>query len=289
MHMTLTQLHKKALKEHWAMPHFNFSTLAQLNGILDGVRELSAPVVIGASEGESKFVGREVAVALIRSFRETYDLPIFLNADHHKSPEAAIEAFDAGYDSIHIDLSKSSYKENVEGTKRVVDYVKSKNSEVEVEGELGYFATESSKVYTDVIEIPEDSYTDPAQAAQYVAATGVDRLAAAVGTIHGIAANEPHLRFDLVEALRAATGDVTLVLHGGSGLGEDEMKRVVEMGFNNIHVSTELRIAYTDGLRASLKEKADEVAPYKYLDFARVAVAEVVKEKIIIFGTAKRA
>lgn len=270
------------------MPHFNFSTIAQLNGILDGAREMAAPVVVGTSEGEGAFIGREAAVALIRAFREKYDIPIFLNADHHKSPGSAIEAFDAGYDSVHIDLSKSSYKENVEGTKRVVDYVKSKNPEVEVEGELGYFATESSKVYKDVIEIPEDSYTDPAQAVEYVAATGVDRLATAVGTIHGIAANEPHLRFDLVEALRAGMGDVTLVLHGGSGLGEDEMKRVVGMGFNNIHVSTELRIAYTDGLRASLKEKSEEIAPYKYLDSARAAVAQVVKEKLRIFNTENR-
>lgn len=283
-HMTLTQLHKKALKEHWAVPHFNFSTLEQLNGILDATTEMRAPVVFGATEAESKFVGRAAAVALVRSFREEYSMPIFLNADHHKSSEAAIEAFDAGYDSVHIDLSKKSYKENVEGTRRVVDYVKSKNHDVEVEGELGYFATESSQVYKEEIEIPEDSYTNVEQAVKYVEETGIDRFAPAVGTLHGIAANTPRLRFDLVKGLRASLpGHITLVLHGGSGVTEEEMRRVVEMGFNNIHVSTELRLANIEALRKVLEENPDEIKPYNYLQEPRKAVAEVVKEKLKIF------
>ncbi|MEX0877982.1 MAG: class II fructose-bisphosphate aldolase [Candidatus Spechtbacterales bacterium] len=286
---TLTEIHKRALKEKWAVGHFNFASLAQLNGILDAARELKAPVVLGTSEGEQKFVGAKQALYLVRSFRETEGIPVFLNADHHKTPDAAIEAFEAGYDSVHADLSKESYKDNIEGVKKVVDYVKSTRPEVEVEGELGYFATESSKIYKEVVEIPEDSYTQPEQAVEFVERTGIDRFAPVIGNLHGIAANKPQIRFELVEKLRAALPDVTFVLHGGSGISDEDMKKLVDMGFNNIHISTELRVAYTDALRKSLEENPDEVAPYKYLDVARNAVAEVVKQKLEIFGAAGKA
>ncbi|MDX1608225.1 MAG: class II fructose-bisphosphate aldolase, partial [Candidatus Spechtbacterales bacterium] len=273
------------LKEGWAVPHFNFSSLAQLNGILDALREMKAPAALGTSEGERKFLGAKQALYLVQSFREEEGIPVYINADHHKSPEAAIEAFDAGYDSVHADLSKESYKDNIEGVKRVVEHVKSKRPEVEVEGELGYFVTESSKIYKEKIEIPEESYTQPEQAAEFVKETGIDRFAPVVGNLHGIAANEPKIRFDLVEKLREALPEVTFVLHGGSGISDKDMKKLVKAGFNNIHVSTELRIAYTDALRAELKAKPDEVAPYHYLDKAREAVAKKVKEKLKIFGS----
>src|SRR5690606_12010814 len=152
--MTLTELHQQAKKEQWAVPHFNFSSLSQLKGILEVAKELRAPVLVGTSEGERDFIGLAQAVALVRSYRETYDIPIFLNADHSKSFETAKAACDAGYDSIHIDVSKKSFEENIAETKRVVEYVKSTRPEVEVEGELGYLATESSKIYKEEIEIP---------------------------------------------------------------------------------------------------------------------------------------
>jgi len=285
---TLTQIHKRALKEHWAVPHFNFSTLTQLNGILDALKETRSPAALGTSEGERKFVGAKQALYLIKSFREEEGIPVFLNADHHKTPEAAIEAFDAGYESIHADFSKESFEDNITKVKKVVDYVKSKRPNVEVEGELGYFVTESSKIYKEVIEIPQESYTQPNQAAEFVKRTGIDRFAPVIGNLHGIAANEPKIRFDLVKKLREELPDITFVLHGGSGISDKDMKKLVEMGFNNIHISTELRVAYTDALRKELVEKPDEVAPYHYLDQARKATAEKVKEKIAIFGSLNR-
>lgn len=286
--MTLTEFHRKALNEHWAVPHFNFSSLAQLNGILDALREVRAPAVLGTSEGERDFIGLKQAVYLIKSFREEEGIEIFLNADHSYSFETAKKAFDAGYDSIHIDLSKEEYKKNIEDTKRVVDYVKGKNPEVEVEGELGYIVTGSSKIYKEIIEIPEDSYTKVEEAIDFVSKTGVDRFAPAIGNIHGIAANKPRIKFNLVKDLRDALPNVTFVLHGGSGIGDKDMKKLVEMGINNIHISTELRVAYTDGLRKELNKKPDEIAPYHYLDEARKMVAEKVKEKLKIFGAEGR-
>ncbi len=285
---TLTELHKQALSEQWAVPHFNFSSLAQLHGILDGLREARAPAAIGTSEGEREFVGKKQALYLVRSFREEEGIPVYLNADHSKSVNTALSAFSAGYDSIHADLSKEDFEKNIEGTKKVVDTVKAERPEVEVEGELGYFVTDSSRVYDKVIDIPEESYTQPEQAVEFVEKTGVDRFAPVVGNLHGIAANEPKIKFDLVKQLREALPSVTFVLHGGSGIGDEDMKKLVEMGFNNIHVSTELRMAYTDALRKELKEKPEEVAPYHYLGGARSAVAEKVKEKLSLFGATNR-
>lgn len=285
---TLTQLHRRALKEHWAVPHFNFSSLSQLNGIVDALRELKSPALLGTSEGEREFIGMKQALYLVRSFREEDGIQVYLNADHHKTPKVAIEAFDAGYESIHADFSKESFEDNITEVKKVVDYVKSKHPDVEVEGELGYFVTESSKIYKEVIEIPEESYTQPERAAEFVERTGIDRFAPAVGNIHGIAANKPVIRFDLVKKLRKELPDITFVLHGGSGISDEDMRKLVEMGFNNIHISTELRVAYTESLRKELKEKPDETAPYKYLDQARKATYEQAKAEIKIFGSANK-
>jgi len=284
--MTLTELHHKAKQEKWAVPHFNFSSLSQLKGILEGAAAMRAPVVVGTSEGERDFIGLTQAVDLVASYRKTYDIPIFLNADHSRSYETAIAASDAGYDSVHIDVSKKSFEENLAETKKVVDYVKNTRPEVEVEGELGYLATESSKIYTETVDIPEDSYTKVEEAVRYVKETGINRFAPAIGNLHGIAANIPKIRFDLIEKLtQALPSELTFVLHGGSGIASEDLKRIVEYGFNNVHISTEIRKSYTEGLRKYLEENKEEISPAKYLEAANDAVIPVVKEKLEIYNT----
>lgn len=270
------------------MPHFNFSNLEQFHALVEAAREVKAPVVLGLSEGERDGVGLATAVALTAIAR-TDGYPIFLNADHSRSPETAKAAVDAGFDSVHIDLSKESYEDNVAGTKEVVEYARTKNPTIEVEGELGYLATESSEVYEEVIVIPEDSYTKPDQAVEYVRATGVDRFASAIGNLHGISANEPKIRFELIEELRRVLpADLTLVLHGGSGITDEDVKKIVALGFNNAHVNTELRVAYTDALRKALAENPDEVAPYKYVEGAKEATKVVALHHIALFGAQGR-
>lgn len=284
--MTLKDLHLKAKKEHWAVPHFNFSSYSQLLGIIKGATQSKAPVLAGTSEGEREFIGIKQAVDIIKSLRESNSIPIFLNADHCHSVESAKIAFDAGYDSIHIDLSKKSFQENMEGTKEVVDYVKNKNPEIEVEGELGYLATDSSKVYNEVVEIPQESYTKVEEAVLFVKETGIDRFAPAIGNIHGISANKPGIKFDLIENLQEALlPSLTFTLHGGSGIDSQDLRRIVKMGFNNVHISTELRLAFTDALKKSLQQNPNETTPYKYLAPARDAVAKLVIEKLKIYNT----
>ncbi|MCP6726739.1 MAG: ketose-bisphosphate aldolase [Patescibacteria group bacterium] len=277
---TLKDYFTKAQKEKWAVPHFNFSTLEQLNAIVEAAHSVKGPVLVGTSENESKFVGMQQAVALVKSYREQ-GIAVFLNADHFRSVELAKEAIDAGYDSVNIDLSKESFEKNLVGTKEVVKYAKKKK--VQVEGELGYLVTDSSKIYSEEVAIPEESYTKVPEAVRFVKETGVDRFSPAIGTIHGIAANTPRLRLNLAEQLAEAL-NVSLVLHGGSGVSDDDMKRVIASGFNNIHISTELRIAYGEKLRSTLKNMPEEVAPYKYLKAPREAVGDLVRDKMKLFS-----
>ena len=269
-----------ARKEKWALPHFNFSTLEQLNAIVEAAQEVRGPVLVGTSESEREFVGILQAVALVKSYREQ-GIAVFLNADHCHSVASAKEAVDAGYDSVHIDLSKESFEKNLAGTKEVVQYAKSKG--VHVEGELGYLVTDSSKVYKEEISIPEESYTKVKDAISFVKESGVDRLAPAIGTIHGISANTPRLRLNLAKELTDVL-HVSLVLHGGSGVTNEDVKGVIEAGFSNIHVSTELRIAYAKELRDTLQSMPEEIAPYKYLKAPREAVKELVEDKMKLFS-----
>src|SRR3989338_1903540 len=166
MKITLSEILLKERKNNLAIGHFNVSNLEQLRAIVEEAKKFNAPIMIGLSEGERKFVGLKQAVAMAKSFKEEYSLPIFLNPDHSHSVESAKDAFDAGFDSVHINLSKLSFKENINGAKEVVDYVKSKNPEVSVEGELGYLRGES-RVQKEVIKIKPEDLTKPEEAVEF--------------------------------------------------------------------------------------------------------------------------
>src|SRR3989338_4327687 len=182
---SLSEILLKTQKENRAIGHFNISNLEQLRAIMEAAKKFKAPIMIGLSEGERKFVGLKQAVALVKSFKEEYGLPVFLNPDHSHSVESAKLAYDAGFDSVHIDLSKLPFKENINGAKEVVDYVKSKNPEISVEGELGYLRGES-RIQKEVIKIKPEDLTKPEEAVEFADKTGIDRFAGAYGNSHGI-------------------------------------------------------------------------------------------------------
>lgn len=295
--VSLQSILTRATKEGWATGHFNVSELDQMRAIVEACKEVGAPAIVGTSEGERKHLGLAEAVALRDVLRKEYDVPIFLNADHSKSVESAKEAIDAGYDSVHIDLSALSYEENIKGTKEVVDYANSKlknqnaklqskiqNFQISIEGELGYLRGES-KIQNEKIEVKPEDYTNPDEAREFVEKTGMDRLAIAVGNIHGISLDEPDLDIERIRAIRAAIPEeVALVLHAGSGIPDDQIKAAIRAGIANIHINTELRVAYADALKKSLSEDPDEVAMYK-LDAAAIeAMKKLVKEKLELFG-----
>ena len=282
---TLREYFHEAKIGKWAIGHFNFSTADQLRAIVEAAAELDLPVMAATSEGEANFIGYKQAVALVKSYQEE-GYKVFLNADHHKSWEAAKAAIDAGYDSVLIDASKLAFEENVALTKKVVNYAqemaKSSGREITVEGELGYLKG-SSEVQKKV-EISKDDFTKPEEAKIFVAQTGVDRLAIVFGNIHGIVTEqEEHLDIDALKGIAAAVPDVVLVLHGASGLKSEEIKAAIQNGILNIHINTELRVAYHQALRKKLEEEPEQTTPYKFLEPSYKATKEVVLEKLKLF------
>lgn len=287
---TLSYYLARARKEGWAMPHFNVSDLDQLRGVCEAAAKLKSPLMIGVSEGERAFIGLRQVVALVRAFREEFKIPIFLNADHTKSVKTAKAAIDAGFDSIHIDLSKKPWKENVMDTKKVVEYAKKKNPKINVEGELGYLMTDSSQIYKKKIVIDPTSLTNPKEAARYVKLTGIDRFAPAVGNLHGIAANRPKLDYARIKKIRALLPTrVALVLHGGSGNSPAAFKKAIQAGISNIHISTELRLADTHALKDAIRQNPNETTPYKLSEKSLEAVRKKAEQYIRIFGSINKA
>ena len=283
--MTIKDYFKKATEEKWAIGHFNFSEDEALRAIVESAAKLKTPIFIGTSEGERKHIGLKQAVNLIKAFREEFGIPIFLNADHTKSFENVVAAVDAGYDAILADFSALPFEENIKLTKQSVEYAKSKNPDIIVEGELGYVRGES-KIQKEIIEIKTEDLTKPEEAEQFVRETGVDMLAPAVGNIHGIVVNAPKLDFQRIADIKKAVGDnIYLVLHGGSGMSETDFKNAINAGISMIHINTEIRVAFTEALRKSVVEMPEETTPYKILTPSVEAMKKVIEKKLRIFGS----
>ncbi len=283
---TLRELIADAEARKAAVGHFNISDTEQLHGIFSAARGLNFPVIIGVSEGERDFIGVRQAVALVRSLREEFDYPIFINADHTYSLERVKEAIDAGFDAVIFDGVKLPFDENVAATAEAVRYARKKNPDILVEGELGFIGT-SSKILDEIpagAEITDEHLTKPEEIERFVRATGVDLVAPAVGNIHGmVRGGNPRLNVARIAELRRAAG-VPLVLHGGSGTSDEDFKGAIAAGISVVHVNTEIRLAYRRGIEASLAENPNEVAPYKFMKGGVEGVAEVVNARLHLFN-----
>lgn len=284
---TLKQSVLEAREKKVAIGHFNISNLEALWGIFKAAQSLNVPVIIGVSEGERDFVGVKQAVALVKSIREEFDYPIYLNADHTYSFDRVKEAIDAGFDSVIIDGAKLSFEENVKLTKQCVEYAKASGREVLVEAELGYIG-QSSKVLDEIPEgvmLDESSLTDPVKAKEFVDMTGIDMLAPAIGNFHGMLRGgvDPKLNIERTKEIYETTG-IPLTLHGGSGNSEEDFKQAIANGVSIVHINTEIRVAFRDAIKKSLQENPEEVAPYKFLKPGVKAVQDVVEKKLRFFN-----
>ena len=284
---TLEYYFKKAKKEKWAIGQFNFSDLSQLEGIIEAAKATQAPIIIGTSEGESRFLGLKRVVAFKKAFQDETGLPIFANLDHGKSFEYIKKAIEVGYDMVHFDGSKLPYKDNVAQTKEVVKYAKKFGTLVE--GEMGIIGTETSKMYEEKFEIKEENLTNPIEAQEYIKNTGVDCLAVSIGNFHGMSVGgDPKLVISRLREIKKLIPNTFLVLHGGSGTPVKDIKQSINLGIVKININTELRLAYTSTLKKSLEDNPSEITPYKYLPNGIKAVQRVVEEKIALFGGKKK-
>ncbi len=282
--LTLREILRDAGEQHMALGHFNVSDSTQFNAIVDVSLELGVPVLVGVSEGERDFLRIENAVALVRAARSFRGAKVFLNADHTHSIEGCKKVIDAGFDSVMFDGSQLSIEENIEKTREVVAYAKESGHDVLVEGELGYIGT-SSALLEAIPEGAGASMTTPEDAVHFVRESGVDLLAPSVGNVHGMLKNNTNPRLDIARIQSIADAvDVPLVLHGGSGISDQDFTDAIAAGVSIVHINTEIRLAYRKGIEAALGEDTDQVAPYKYLGPGKEALAEVVRNRVRLFG-----
>ena len=281
---TLHEYIQDAEKKGIAIGHFNISNSDGFWAVVLAAKDLNVPVIIGVSEGERDFIGVREVAAMVRAYRDATGQPVFLNADHTYSFDRVKEVVDVGFDMVIIDGTELSFEDNVAMTKKSVEYAYSVNPNIIVEAEIGFIG-KSSKLLD---KVPDGvTVTTPEEAKAFVEATGAHMLAPAVGNVHGIVkGGEPALQIEVIRKIKESA-QVPLVLHGASGNSDSDVTAAIDAGISIVHVNTELRVAYRGGIIKSLQENPDEVAPYKFLKGARVAMQKVVEEKLKVFNKIK--
>jgi fructose-bisphosphate aldolase class II len=270
-----------------ALGHFNVSDLVLLKAVLAAAAEVRVPVIVGASEGERKFLGTYELAALVKVMREEQGLPVFLNADHTHSLAKAVEAAKAGFDSVVIDFSALPFDKNVASTKETVEAIKAINPAIIAEGEIGNIGT-GSEIH-ETVSNEFRNLSTPEESRQFVDSTGIDVLAPAVGNMHGMLESmvegktKKRLNIERIAQIKKAAG-VFLTLHGGSGTDDQDFVRAIAAGINIIHINTELRVAWRRSLEGGLTSQPNEVVPYKILPRALDAVKQVVSSRLKLFS-----
>ena len=289
---TLKESLSDADSRHIALGHFNISDLAGLKGIFAAAlaisksRNIEIPLLVGVSEGERSFIGIRQAVALVKSLREEYDYPIFLNADHTHSLDKVKEAAEAGFDEILFDGSALPFEENITQTKQAVAIVRGIDSEIVIEGEIGYIGSNSEIIDKK----PELVLSTPEEAVRFMNETGVDVLAPAVGNMHGlvkemVAGTEfKRLNIERIREIKAAIGGKFMTLHGGSGTANEDFVAAVAAGMTIVHVSSELRLAWRRGMESALVAQPNEIAPYKLFPPVIEGIQKIVTDRLKLFN-----
>ncbi len=278
---------EKARDGKYAVGQFNINNLEWTKAILATAQELNAPVILGVSEGAGKYMtGFKTVAAMVKAMIEEMNItvPVALHLDHG-TYEGCYKCIEAGFSSIMFDGSHFPIEENVEKTKELVKVCAEKG--MSLEAEVGAIGGEEDGV------IARGECADPAECKR-IADLGVTMLAAGIGNIHGkYPANWPGLSFDTLAAVKAAVGDMPLVLHGGTGIPADQIKKAISLGVAKINVNTECQIAFTAATRKYIEEGKDLVGkgfdPRKVLAPGVQAIKDTVKEKMEIFGCIDKA
>ncbi|SHK02989.1 class II fructose-1,6-bisphosphate aldolase [Propionispora hippei] len=299
--VTTKEMFKKAYEGGYAIGAFNVNNMEIVQGITEAAKEENAPLILQVSAGARKYAKHAYLTHLVQAALEDTDLPIALHLDHGADFEICKSCIDGGFTSVMIDGSHHSFKDNIELTKRVVDYAHSKG--VVVEGELGQLAGIEDDVN---VSAENASYTQPEQVEEFVKSTGVDSLAIAIGTSHGAfkfkPGQKPQLRFDILKEIEERLPNFPIVLHGASsvipkyveiinknggnladaiGIPEDMLREAAKMAVCKINIDSDLRLALTAGIREHFTAHPDHFDPRQYLTPARAYIKELVKHKLV--------
>ena len=275
MYTTSKEMILEARRGGYAVPAFNAENLEMVQAIIEAAEEARSPVMIQTTPSTVKYITLRQAVAMVKADAEAATVPVSLHLDHCESYEAVAAAIDAGYSSVMIDASKLPYEENIAVTQKVV--AKARPLGITVESELGTVGGKEDGHSVDI------AYTDPDEALDFFTRTGIDIFAIAIGTAHGFYKGEPKLNFELLAKIKDMI-DCPLVLHGGSGIPDEMIKRTIELGINKVNYATELRAAATKAVREALVDQSI-IDPKKYMGKARDAVRELCLHKIDVCGS----
>lgn len=253
----------KAQKEGYAVPAFNCHNLETIQVIAETASELKSPVIIAGTPGTFDYAGRDYIQSIIETAAKKYNVPIIIHLDHHTDINSIKESLELGTKSVMIDASHYSYEENI---KIVSDVVKLAHSYgATVEAELGMFGGQEDDL---IVDEKDSKYTNPSQAADFVKRTGIDSLAVAIGTAHGLYKEEPKLDFERLKEIREVV-DIPLVLHGASGVPEESVRKAISLGITKVNIATELKIPFSNELRKYLIEHPEANDPRKYMADAK--------------------
>ncbi|MBR1438962.1 MAG: class II fructose-1,6-bisphosphate aldolase [Synergistaceae bacterium] len=282
MLVTSKELLSDAQENKYAVGAFNVENMEMVLAVLNAAEETHSPVIMQTTPGTVKYAGADMYFANINAAAKRSNIPVACHLDHGSSLAVAVQALRAGYTSIMIDGSKLPFEENIAVTKAVTEICHSVNIPVEAElGRVGGKEDETDNTKTI------NPYTDPSEAKVFVEKTGCDSLAVAIGTAHGVYKGTPQINFDVLEKIRHLVS-IPLVLHGTSGVPDDQVIRCVSMGMCKVNYATDLRIAYTYGVKKYIKENPGVFDPKKYGSYGMEEVKNYVKGRMQVLGSCGR-
>lgn len=280
------ELYRRAASERWALGAFNVQNLETAQGVAWALANTRSPGIIQTSERAIRYAGLTVLKDIVRDVADGVNVPLIIHLDHGKSLDIVRQCLEAGYQSVMIDGSALHLKKNIALTRSATDLARRRGAWVE--GEIG--AVPGKEVVKEgEWELDDAQLTNPEEAAEFVASTGVDALAISVGTLHGAFRGKESIRFERLRAIREAV-KVPLVLHGGSGLPADDIRRAVGCGVVKVNIDTELREAFHGALVGHREDAlGHSVDPRALLSATREAIEKVVAEKVVLLGSAGKA
>jgi len=281
--VTTTAMLLKAQNENYAVPAFNIHNLETLQVVVDTAAELKSPVIIAGTPGTVQYAVAEYLVAIAEVAAQKHSIPIALHLDHFEELEEIKNCIDIGFTSAMIDASKEPFEENVQKVKKIVEYAHVKGKVVEAE--LGKLVGIEDDM---IVDEKESAYTDPEMAKEFVERTGIDSLAVAIGTAHGLYKGEPKLDFDRLKEIKSKVS-IPLVLHGASDVPELLVKRAIGLGICKVNIATDLKIPFANAVKKYFIEHVDANDPRKYMTPGKIAMKEIVISKIKMCGSDNKA
>jgi tagatose 1,6-diphosphate aldolase GatY/KbaY len=269
----------KAQREGYAVPAFNIHNLETLQVVVATAAELRSPVILAGTPSTIVYAGGEYIVAMAEVAAKKYDIPIAIHLDHFEDVEEIKHYVDLGFKSAMIDASHEEYEANIKIVKQVVEYAH--RFDATVEAELGRLGGQEDDL---IVDSKDAMYTNPKQAKDFTLRTGIDSLAVAIGTAHGLYHGEAKLDFDRLKEIRQAV-DIPLVLHGASDVPDELVKKAISLGICKVNVATDLKIPFSAAVKKYFIENPSANDPRKYMTPGKEAMKKVVAHKIMVCGS----